>query len=547
MGERFLNVLFRSNYPYLLIIYIAIGLILYWNTFDSRVVFDHADYVYRYKNIEWYRLDYPIQHSTVTALFVTDILYFIMLKLISYDSIWNGMIAVTSHAVLAYLLVILADKISNQLEQNKIFYAGVFASICFLISPYASEVVVWGCTIYFSWIGILLLQSTLILIRDIKNPKSNSCLGFMILYALALFTHELSFFFLPFYFSIYYLISAQKFFPSIRSFVYRYYSLGLMFVFCLATRYLKHGTIIGHYGADTHLNFPIREMTTHFVQYIGKFMFFSSSSSGLSFINPWIKAHSFFSLAIIVIIGIAIWFYLRIQINWKLVAILLTGYFCLIFPVLNLTYYDFIPIEGDRHGYVASLFFYFFIAYILLHLLPKRSFIICFLAWIFWAGFILNGYNQNWHQADKIMSSIERQDYGQNNHYFMINMPGCYHGAYMYKGGYGANPLQKRIKIQTNIDQNVFQEIYSINLLGQHDDLKISKISKKEFHIAIDTMAGNWFWRGDMGASDYTTKFYQADVDEYNSSYRIHFDSIPPQSYLLYFDQNRMHRIPIYD
>lgn len=531
------------NPKLLFVCHLGITLMIYWSTFHSRNVFDHADYIYNYDGLSVSEFITPMVNSAVTCLYFTDLIYFIQLKLIPYNSIFNGILACFFHSLLVLLIYIFSFKILEVIAAKDSEKVALWASLFFLISPYASEVVVWGCTVYFIYIGILLFLVLLSLIWYIESAQSKYLYLIAGWYILALFTNELSFFFIPIAFIVYILFHKKISFQIVVDFAYKFYFMPVLMVAYLGLRFVLKGTFIGHYGEDIHLSFPIKEMLIHLHQYILKFSIGLNSFKTFQPLNTYLKDHVFrYSLLFLLFILACVWIF-RKKLNFKFVLLIISAFFVLIFPVLNLAYYDYTIIQGGRYGYLASSFIYILISYIMFQIF--EGYVRYIILSIFFVSnlYLVLSYNKNWTEAKNIMHSLESQQYGVDNHYFLLNMPCSYKGAYMYKGGYGQSPFMKRLKLSHGDYQNNFREIFSINLTGKSDKLEIEKLDDKNYRIRIADPDGNWFWRGDWGASNYYNKFYDVKTINGNLEYRLRFDSIPTNSYLLHYENSKMKKI----
>lgn len=426
----------------------------------------------------------------------------------------------------------------------------VLLGACFLLTPYASEVVVWGCTYHYLFLTLFFLGCIYSLIQNIQKGGERYRISVFILYFLCLFLHELSFVLIP-VFAIFYVLFEEKIHitSALKRFGRLYLiPLTILLLVCFGIRFYSNGSIVGHYGADTHLNFSLKEILIHYELYILKYIFLMNSVDAFSPIREFVHQHIWrFSAIAGIILATFLLYYRRLVWRRELI-LLLVAYSILIFPALNLYFPDYLKITGDRLGYLASVVLYIFIGVFLISIFRKKYALFIYLYLIIYivsSCIYLVNYNYYWSQSARIMRNLELVDLGKANNYFFLNMPESYNGAYMYKGGINFNPFKLRKHIHGQQDENNYFEVLSMNLNDNYRKLNVVKVDSVHYNIEIDSVDGSWFWKGNNGATNYATDHFRVELNQWGTGYKLTILNMPKNSFLLYYSEDRLFKIRI--
>lgn len=530
--------------------YFVLSLLVYACTFEGRNVFDYVDHIHRFGSLPWSDWMYTMRYSHVTCLYLTDLIYFIELKLFSLDSPMHGIWACFILALNAKLLTIFWQKFIIKSSPTHLYnrYFIHLPAILLIFSPFIGEVIVWGSGIYFAYVSILLLAQLILLEKLIENFRRRIFLWLVAIYILSLFTNEISFIYIPvMYVSYMFLHSFQNIYKSSKLFIMQFWILPLIFISVLSLRLFISGDMIGHYGPDVHLRFDLNEFSTKYIYYFIRFIFQGYAKYFSHSFYACIDKYSILIILTLSGIFISISGFSKNRTKIKPIIFLGIIYTLLLLPVLNLYMAYYSNIDGGRYGYVAYCFFILIISNFFRGLFSNRYILWITAIYIFISLYPLYLGQNAWRLASKKMKQIERFDFGSQNTYFSLNLPVEFQGAFMYKGGYNnVDPLQKRLEIYKKNNQNKFISIYSLNFLGTNgDSTQLIKKSNRDYTLKMINPGGGWFWKGVFGAENYNSNFYQVKLDSWKTYYTLRFDSIPERSFLLHFLPDTLIKIPL--
>lgn len=547
--QNFLNRIYtinRENFVIFILFYF-IAIIFYYPSFDSRVVFDQAEYIVEFEKYGFGGIFKCFYMNCITGLYFQMFIDFVMYKIFGPVSILNGLFAVLIHSINSFLIYKIFRIIQLKYNNNEHVIYSYLVGLIFLICPYATEPIVWGCTIHYLFLLLFFLIAVFFIFKDANFEKFKYRFIVFGAHFLSLFTHEISFVFIPVFFLFYYLIK-DNFLESIIGFSKKYlpYLISSQLI-CFAIRYIEYGSFIGHYGAKVHLSHSIKESLTNFNLYSLKYTFLFNNLHVLDPLRAYIHQYIYwFVFYELILVTILIWT-LKRHFFKKELGILLIAFSILIFPSLNLYFPDYHKIQGDRLGYLASSVYIIFIGMILLNLNFKKLKFIKYLYLSFivlFSGYTLFTYNYNWKTAAQLMSKIENTDLGKGNTYYFLNMPESYRGAYIYKTGNRTSPLKYRAQALKQEYPNEIIEVASVNLTDINNKLNIKKLDSLSYYVQIDSPNGSWFWRGNSGATNYETDNYTLKLDQWGGYY-LKLKSLPISSYLLHYKDGELAKIKL--
>jgi hypothetical protein len=539
---------YRGNFLLFILFYFT-AVIFYYPTFDSRVVFDQAEFIVEFEKQGFWGVFKCFHMNCITSLYIYHLVEFLLYKFFGAFSMYNGLFAVFIHSLNAFLIVLIFRVFSEKYHLSQNVFSSIVIGFLFLLCPYASEVVVWGCTYNYLCLQLFLLLSIYFIYKNIITLNNRYKYVVFLFFNLSLYTHEISFVFIPVLFLIYYLFQIEiGFKKNCLAFLTQYAPiLVASMLICFTIRHIEHGSIIGHYGAKVHLTFDIKQLLINFNLYLLKYTFLFNNIERLNPLREFIHLHiwRYFIIELCVIISAIYCFRKKL---FKLELAILFFIFCiLIFPSLNLYFPDYHKIQGDRYGYVASSILFIFIGILFIVIFENRFKFIkysLFLVLIVASGFILRQYNESWKIAAQLMSKIENTDLGKGNRYFFLNMPESYKGAYMYKTGNKISPFKFRFQVLKMEWKNEIDEVLSMNLTSLKNKLNVTKLDSISYYINIENPNGSWFWKGNVGAYDYETAKFSVKMDEWGG-YKLSLKKMPLNSYLLYYTDGKLSKIKI--
>ncbi len=432
--------------------------------------------------------------------------------------------------------VLLFIVLKSWLEENQVpyfFLVSAFAALLFLASPYQTEVIVWGATIHYLLVvcfALLVLHFTFLFART-GNRKY--LVGGYCLFFAGLFTHEIIIM-LPVIAGIMlwvtYSSKRLNLWPKIIL-----PQLALIAFYFLLNKAIL-GNWVGHYGAQTHLQFDWWQLQTAFAKYFAKYFLFTQflSDAYKNHIYISIENHHcrvLFLIILVVVLLAAAWY--KKNVAAKLVLALFAISFIALFPVLNLYFPSWINIQADRFGYFASLFLYSFFAVLMIAVFRKIGFamLLIFLCMEIYA---LHQNTSSWKQAGILMEQLENNfPTDTTKHYYLLNLPDNYQGAYMFRC-LGDSKFASTLKLKTQIDRtSQITEVLSYNLLQPTDSVKVTIVDSLKLKVELSN-SGSWWWRYTVGATDYEDENVNVDIDDSGYFYTIKFKKEREEDAFLY-------------
>lgn len=443
-------------------------------------------------------------------------------------------------------------------------------SLLFLLSPYAAEVVIWRVCFNFLMSTACILGSLLFLLRYFENKKTSSLWWSHGLFALGLFTFELAVV-VPFLglvlASTIPLKSAtsppqggtsqpeenplkfgQSKHPSQKPKVgehratpspleggwgltKQYWKRWALPQFLLLTLYfilnkLLLGGWVGHYGAETHLNFDAAQISANLLKYFSKYLTLWREWPG-AWKQQWMAICESETVAygalLVGVAVVALW--LRFAPNFRpgqggesrraISPLWGAGgawllFFIALLPVANLYVPWLLHGENDRYGYLASLFFYFGLV-CLLSFLPKYLRYPFFAAALAVSVFHLHKITVYWqHNAEVVNGLLDDFRWEGAPEIYVLAMPENFKGTPMFKD-FSRKDLILKHALKYGRGKDVKGKIYQIaqyNLGAPEDGVSVTSDSTNHFQIQFDQW-GNWWWRNGIGTQGYETGKYK--------------------------------------
>lgn len=429
--------------------------------------------------------------------------------------------------------VMLTWFISNATAYKKKRTLSILAGLIFLFLPYHTEVVVWAVgnqyTILLSFLWIMIWS----IMRYVTTDDRKFIALHIVCFIPAVFTHELSF-----VFPAIILCVATFCLPYSKKIPILKLAGGMMVFFLplyLCINKLVLGVWIGHYGADIHTQIHFSQMAGTYVSYLLKITLLT---------NWWrpdirdacylfVQQHAYFFLFLIL-------FTLSIVLLYKLrhkaagyVVFLFAGFTGLVIPVLNLYFVPWIPIHGDRLGYLPAAFLVGGVLLVFNHINQKIA-VAVGIVWLAGSLFFLNKNISSWQQAGEVMHELQTTFPNPGNRpVYILAKADNFRGAYMYRCRVSF-PFAERLRILHHRDYTAqTEEVYGFNMLSAEDGMEATVLDSTTIKLEFKQW-GNWWWRNTLGATNLDTDNYYTTIDEWGHSFQIHFKRKPKNAIYLY-------------
>lgn len=515
----------------LFLLFLVLTLLVYSPTLHSKFVFDFVDLFFDFKNKGWSSLA-SFSKGLSPDFIARSILYGLIEIFGLNERVWF-FVSSLLHALNALLFFLLIKQLLHVAGYTQIILPSVLSALLFLFSPFQTEAVVWGGAMNYlvvSFFILLHLNTTLYWLVS-KKPWSLYCAA--LTFFLAMFSHEWGLFLLPADLLLLFLIGDKQKKKYFLFVVTLFVLIGIYFL----NQWLS-GEIIGHYGAETHLRFKWQEIVPAFYRYIFK----ATLLPGFVFEQYQAQLYSFLlkPKIVLLLVGITLsavafigfLFLKNKQKNTPVIFLLLL--FCIfIFPVLNLYFPYWIKIHADRYCYLplpflyaAAICFLFQFKTIFRIVLPV-VFIIC-------SVICLMQINKNWNASGRMITALEKNfPTDTTKHYYILNLPDNYNGAYMFRC-LGKSKLAQYIKMKTAMDRNEqITEILSYNLQTENDSVFVTALDSTRLKVELSHW-GNWWWRFAESATAYTNDKFKIEIDDYSHSYVVTFKQKETNDIFLY-------------
>ncbi len=527
----------KKNFTVVLFfVYLFLALVLYRNTIGCRLVTDAQNWLLLYDSTGWPGILHSFGENALHPGY--HFFFFLSYKIFGTNEMGWYLLFTTLHALNAFLIFYVFRNYLSFLKIPNNNLIALSASFLFLASPYQTEAVVWGATIHYLIVTLITLLIINSVIIYIQNKKILYLILIPLLFCFALLSSELALC-IPIIIAVLFLfkigdsdeaskrsISLQILMPMI-SFIILYFCANKLLL----------GSWVGHYGASTHLKFSLNELVSNFNKYIFKFLFFGNFLVGFLKENTigGLDTRSTIYYSIVLYFFLIVFYGLnntfRTAINKSLLLFLCFG--AALIPVLNL-FFNTLPIEGDRLGYLASAFFFLSLS-VFMYTLNKNVALILFLMISVISVFLLNKNLDGWKNAAAVQTSLETNfQWEEADRIFVLNIPDNFNGAYLYRD----NGTSSKFKTALNFkhDQNIkgdFYEILQFNMTKLDNSVSLEIIDSVTLKVTFDQW-GNWWWRGGIGGSDYENELYKVDIDEWSHAYMITFKQKRPGDVFIY-------------
>lgn len=513
------------------LLFLVLTLVFYSSTLHAKFVFDFVDLYFDLKNKGWACL------GSFSQGFMPDVLargvFFGLIETIGLnEKIWFVLSSLL-HSANALLVFLFIHQLLLWADYTETVLPALLSALLFLLSPFQTEVVVWGGAFNYLLVSFFILLHFYALISWIISGS-----GFMMVVAgssflLGLFSHEWGLFLLPADFAILILSGAHT-----KPKAWILFCLPLLMVGLYFFNQLLSGKLVGHYGAETHLRFQVSELVPAFYRYVLKatllpsFVFEQYQHSVFTCLQ---KPTLILSLCLFTLItaAVVLFFFLKSSKKFFPPVLLLFLFILFVFPVLNLYFPYWIKIHADRYCYLPFTFLYAAVIALLFRFKTMFRILLPGLFLIASAFFLLQ-INKRWHQAAKLVASLQQNFPGDTTkQYYILNLPDTYDGAYMFRS-LGNSKLAKRINMQTGIDRTPqITEVLAYNLKTNTDSVRVTSLSPAEIKVELSN-PGSWWWMNTMGASDYENEKLKVDIDNKNAAYVVTLKKPTPNDVYLY-------------
>ncbi len=541
LTKKFFNAL-------VLFLFWALALLLYFPARNSMFVYDFIGWIQRYQTEGWGGFIHQFGDKGLHPFY--QFFFFSIWKIFGLNSIAWFFIFVSFHVCNAFLTFLFLSNLSAEMKIKGGSSVALFGSFFFLISPYSTEPVVWGATIHYlttTACGLLIL---ILMLRYLQTGTVCLLICIHVLYFIALFSLEIAFS-IPFLVVIIISFLDSDIFKKVSrdSLLVRVVLPFFLWipVYFLGTK-LFLGKWIGHYGAQTHLDFSWGLVVGNLNKYLADFLWFLQYADYerrnvvFTFLERDKIAFIFFLF--FAIITSTVFFYRgKISPYIKVNALPFALFLAAMLTTLNLYVVYIVPVEGDRYSYFGSVFLLAMVSGII-HLFPRiiRYFL---LATFIFFSIKFQLYNvQSWAINAKVISGLEKSfKWDTASKIYVLNIPDNFRGTYMYRSVLDRSmfALGMKVKYGRNFYDNT-RDIMQYNMNSSDDSVTVEKISDNQLKVTLSGV-GNWWWIEGKGAYSYSTDDYSVTIDEWNHAYVLTMKKKLPGEVYIYQCSNHWNEV----
>lgn len=523
------------------LVFYAITLIVYFESRYSGFVTDFIGFEMNYDKCGF--LHYYDCASNPNFRYLQHAFSYVLYKYIGSDTlIWYVLYAL-AHSITAFLCYKVFFKLIDNFDKNKSKFFAFFIALLFLVSPYQAEVVVWRVCIQYCTISICLLMSILLYLKDLENQHWIYPVLVVCLFVIGLLSLE-QIVVMPYFLlliSLFYAIRYQTY-SKFKRFILKYLipqNLLIATYFCMSK--ILYGKWIMHYGKSSYDGFlslkTIAKVYLYFLKYVLLVRYWSYDSKTALF--GFIESNTvtiILTIALIVGVIFLIKWFIKGSVYSGLLLLFIGLYILSLLPVIQLYFSTLLYGENDRLGYLSSVFI-FGIIILLLSKLNTRIFIGSTVLLIVLNLFYTLNMSHYWKRSTQIYNAyLHNFDAYNYQNVYLLGIPDNYQGIWMMRM-YGNNSGFKEA-LQYRLKKPYYGNMYDVLMFNQvsfEDGMKVEKRNDSTLYVNF-THYGSWFWNQGIGATNYETKQYNVQIEQYG--YTVTFKKIDnSNSIILYPDK----------
>jgi len=519
-------------------IYWTMVFIVYLPAAKAGLVGDFPYYIESYRENDFWNFINP---KNATALYQTCELHlYILIKLLGTNPFLWHLVFVTLHAVNGFLIFLFFGRLLSDSQIKNALPLSFIAVCFFLISPHASEVVVWkACSHYLFAIAVIFL--ILVFVQKFhKTQKAQYAFITAFLFFYSSFSHEF-FYLIPWFILIliyyYHLVLGSDKIVFKKSLLYFFVPTLLLFcVHLLLLRIFKH-TYVSHFGKleQLPLTYYLDKPLKYFfhVLFFGRYFSLEARNKIYALCETKNTLLSFYS------VFLCFWFYVLFRIrkvSMKLKALALSSiYLMVIFLFLSPVFFaDTMLVCYDRYLYpsigFASLFFVLLVSFIPVYNIRIVLFVSYALINIWLTGKVNVYWKQSAYVVKRLLNDVP--DAG-NKTVLLLNLPDDLQGIPMISAQEeGRFKIMKNLLTTSQLNNTAY-DVVAYKMTTINDGAHVKVINDSEVNVTLNQW-GTWWLYGMLGANNYENNDYKVNMVDEGHWYELTLKHPPEQYMLLY-------------
>ena len=392
-------------------------------------------------------MDFQKEKLNFSPYFFSFPVVYVLYKLFGISSVCWVSTSILLHAVNAFLVYLIAERILKKLILKNIKSIAFFSALLFLISPYQTEAILWSpCEIPTTLlVTALTLLCLWMLLKYFELPKKVTLFFAHLFFLLAVFSHE-SAFILPAIVFVLFLVYKKT--GSTELSIVQIFNRILfpqaviLFMYMIASKILFGGWL--WHGGNLQIRFSFYSLSGTALKYIAKFLllyrYLPLQSVDEMMRNIFNKPTVIIIFFLLIFLLIAMGFSLLTRKNKRTGLLLLAFFSCFLIsllPVLPLDSSFMKYIYPDRYGYLPSVFFYIFFTSSIVFLFKKIA--IPFLAgYAFLCWLLLMQTISVWTETNAYCTRLAEnyKPFLKYDKVYVLDLPAYYKGISAFRCGF---------------------------------------------------------------------------------------------------------------
>jgi len=252
---------------------ILVSLLIYYPLRHSGIIMDYLGWLERYKAGEFsdiiHCFNYPGLHQ------VFHLVNYSIYRLVGADHWGQYIIFALSHGLVSFTLFKLLKQLLTTHKVKHSHWILLITMIVFVTSPYQIQTVTWKACYHYLMVSGFIYGSFYFLVRFLNDRQTKHLIWHHTLFLLSLFTLEIALAapFIYFVYVVFYINDKEE--KQWKSLLVQtgLIQLGILLLYFSLNKIIL-GSIVGHYGAETHLALESEKLFGTGLKYFFKRIFY---------------------------------------------------------------------------------------------------------------------------------------------------------------------------------------------------------------------------------------------------------------------------------
>jgi len=473
----------------------------------------------------------------------TQLNTYILYKTIGINKWAWHIVFISLHSISALLLYVLLSNIFRDAEIKNRKSLAFTSAILFIVTPMASEAVVWKPAYHFLLATIFILTVLILVQKYQRTPQNKYAIYAGVIYLISTFSLEL-FYVTPllclalsvFYFKTF--GNHTNIFK--KTITYFWVPQIICVLFNLFLLKALHHSFISHYSNIPDLH--IIDLASKPLKYLFHILFFGRFLPNTFRFSIYEFCESLLTLIVFYasLTGVLVWILATIKrrSGYAKTILLLSVFIMIILVYLSpLAFPNLLLVTYDRYSYLVSGFVF---AMVVLLLNSLRSDIIKYsLVGLYITAniFFTLKVNGDWLASQKIINSLYKTFPAVGNKVVIqLNVPQCFDGVPMMDAQTspdGGFKLMYNEFSGNHINSDVYG-VAAFNMISSGDGAHITVINDSVVNVTLNQW-GTWWWFSGLGAFSYENEQFKVNMRDVGHEYQLVLKK-PEDKYVVMFE-----------